>query len=127
MSATPGAGGWDQAPQGSSATTPALNGSVLALTNDGEGPGAHLLVGGTFTKQHNGYNSSNHFQLWPSFVTGWGWFDQGGLNGAVSTVTHPGPYNTWVGGTFTDAGGDAPTTLRPLMASSGRLFALVCH
>ena len=101
MSDAVGAGGWSRVGVGSTATTPALNGTVTALNTDNPGV---LYVGGNFTsaggiakaKRIAAWNGSAWSAIGPTPLT----------NGQVFAIAyHAG--KIYVGGTFQNAGGNA--------------------
>jgi hypothetical protein len=95
---------------GSATNTAALNGAVYALLNDGSG---NIYAGGAFTRV--GPRGAPHLGAWISGDKTWlgsgslptGWSDKT-LNGDIHALAWDGVHHRlFVGGTFTDAGGDA--------------------
>jgi len=103
-SAASGPGGWDDLEMYQTPNAPVLNGAVYALSAESDNG---LLVGGNFTFQTaSPVRTAAHLAVW--YPTGlWSAFPGTPLNGDVHAIAWD--YNhvkLYVGGTFTNAGGN---------------------
>jgi hypothetical protein len=117
-----GSGGWHHLGTGGAATTPALNGAVYALLNDGSG---NIYAGGAFTSA--GGRVAPHLAVWVTGEDSWlgsgslpaVWSDHP-LNGDIHALAWDSrAARLFVGGTFTNAGGNAAADFLAVWAPGG--------
>jgi hypothetical protein len=117
-----GPGGWDHLGGGATAGTPALNGTVSALNTDRPNT---LYVGGSFTAA-GGVAGADRIAAWNG--TTWSAVSSAGsqiANGLVDAIAYDSVTGKlFVGGTFTNAGGDANADF--LAAWNGTSWAPFC-
>ena len=123
-------GGWHHLGTGGNATTPALNGAVYAMMNDGSG---NIYAGGAFTSA--GGRAAPHLAVWVSGDETWlgsgqlptGWSDHP-LNGDIHALAWDGHTGRlFVGGTFTNADGNAGADFLAVWANTAGSRSVAPH
>ncbi len=115
--AAPLPGGWEQVGNGATATSPALNGIVLALNTDKPGV---MYVGGNFTDA-GGDPNADYIAQWDGKA--WKALGAPKLNAEVTSIAYRNG-KVYAGGNFTAAGGNADAS--SVAVWDGKTWAPAC-
>ncbi|MDX6442668.1 MAG: hypothetical protein QOE43_2397 [Gaiellaceae bacterium] len=118
-----GSTGWFHLGDGGTPSTSSLNGAVYAM--NGDSPSNGLFVGGNFTTA--GGRPAAHLATW--YASGrWGVFPAAAtLNGDVHAIAWDASHvRLFVGGTFTNAGGDPNADFLAMWDPSAQRFVSFC-